>query len=96
VRQAEVYLSHAGWMTRPDVTAWRMLRQALDYRREGRRNQLRFPRDPQTYLPSLEERLYRSGLPSSFFLFSGKWAVWWSIRLDILINRIYTRSRIQP
>lgn len=40
-----------------NVTAWRALRQTLDYRQEGRR-------DPQTYLVSLEERLCRSGLPS--------------------------------
>jgi hypothetical protein len=47
-----------------DVSAWRTLRQTLDYRHEGRRKQLRFRRDPQTYLASLEERLCRSGLPS--------------------------------
>jgi hypothetical protein len=47
-----------------NVTAWRALRQTLDYRHEGRRSQLRFRRDPQTYLASLEERLCRSGLPS--------------------------------
>jgi hypothetical protein len=47
-----------------DVTAWRVLRQTLDYRHEGRRQQLRFRRDPQVYLASLEQRLFRSGLPS--------------------------------
>jgi hypothetical protein len=47
-----------------NVTAWQALRQTLDYRHEGRRKQLRFRRDPQTYLASLEERLCRSGLPS--------------------------------
>lgn len=47
-----------------DVTAWHALRQALDYRHEGRRRQLRFRRDPQAYLASLEECLFRSGLPS--------------------------------
>jgi hypothetical protein len=47
-----------------NITAWRALRQTLDYRHEGRRRQLRFRRDPQTYLASLEERLCRSGLPS--------------------------------
>jgi hypothetical protein len=47
-----------------DITAWRALRQTLDYRHEGRRKQLRFRRDPQTYLASLEQRLFRSGLPS--------------------------------
>ena len=47
-----------------NVPAWRALRQTLDYRQEGRRRQLRFRRDPQTYLASLEERLCRSGLPT--------------------------------
>ncbi len=47
-----------------DLAAWRVLRQTLDYRCEGRRKQLRFRRDPQTYLTSLEELLCRSGLPS--------------------------------
>lgn len=47
-----------------DVSAWHALRQTLDYRHEGRRCQLRFRRDPQTYLASLEQRLFRSGLPS--------------------------------
>lgn len=47
-----------------NVTAWRTLRQTLDYRHEVRRCQLRFRRDPHTYLASLEDRLCRSGLPS--------------------------------
>jgi hypothetical protein len=47
-----------------DITAWHTLRQMLDYRHEGRRNQLRFRRDSQAYLASLEQRLFRSGLPS--------------------------------
>ena len=34
-----------------NVTAWRALRQTLDYRHEGRRRQLRFRRDPQTISP---------------------------------------------
>jgi hypothetical protein len=46
-----------------DVCAWRALRQTLDYRHEGRRNQLRFRRDPQAYLASLEHRLLTSSLP---------------------------------
>lgn len=40
-----------------DVTAWRTLRQTLNYRHEGRRAQLRFRRDPQAYLAALEQRL---------------------------------------
>ena len=47
-----------------DLTAWRALRQTLDYRHEGRRRQLRFRRDPQGYLASLEQSLFRSSLPS--------------------------------
>ena len=46
-----------------DVMAWRMLRQQLDYRHEGRRSQLRFRRDPQAYLAALEQRLITSSLP---------------------------------
>ena len=47
-----------------DVAAWQALRQTLDYRHEGRRKQLRFRRDPQVYLASLEQSLCRSGLPT--------------------------------
>ena len=47
-----------------DYTAWRTLRQALDYRQEGRRIQLRFRRDPEAYLATLEQRLLTSGLPT--------------------------------
>ncbi len=47
-----------------DVAAWQLLRQTLNYRHEGRRRQLRFRRDPQVYLASLEQSLFRSGLPS--------------------------------
>jgi hypothetical protein len=46
-----------------DVDAWHALRQTLDYRHEGRRCQLRFRRDPQAYLVSLEQCLLRSSLP---------------------------------
>jgi len=46
-----------------DVAAWHELRHTLDYRHEGRRRQLRFRRDPQAYLASLEQRLIRSSLP---------------------------------
>ena len=47
-----------------DVAAWSALRRTLDYRHEGRRCQLRFRRDPQAYLASLEQRLFRSSLPT--------------------------------
>lgn len=47
-----------------DITAWRALRQTLDYRHECRRVQLRFRRDPQAYLAALEQRLLTPSLPS--------------------------------
>jgi hypothetical protein len=47
-----------------NLTDWRARRQTLNYRHEGRCKHLRFRRDPQTSLASLEERLCRSGLPS--------------------------------
>jgi hypothetical protein len=47
-----------------DVAAWQALRQTLHFRHEGRRNQLRFRRDPQAYLAALEQRLLRASLPS--------------------------------
>ncbi len=37
-----------------DLAAWCILRQTLDYCHQGRRSRLRFRRDPQTYLASLE------------------------------------------
>ena len=47
-----------------NITAWRVLRQRLDYRHECRRVQLRFRRDPQIYLAALEQRLLTPSLPS--------------------------------
>jgi hypothetical protein len=47
-----------------DIPAWRVLRQTLAYRHEGRRKQLRFRRDSQVYLASLQQRLFRLGLPT--------------------------------
>ena len=47
-----------------DLAAWHALRQTLHFRHEGRRNQLRFRRDPQAYLAALEQRLFRSSLPA--------------------------------
>lgn len=46
-----------------DVAAWQTLRHTLDDRHEGRRRQLRFRRDPQAYLASLEHSLITSSLP---------------------------------
>jgi hypothetical protein len=47
-----------------DVVAWRELREELDQRQAARRRQLRFRRDPQAYLHSLEERLLKLSLPT--------------------------------
>jgi hypothetical protein len=46
-----------------DVPAWQALRHTLHDRHEGRRRQLRFRRDPQAYLASLEQRLLTPSLP---------------------------------
>jgi hypothetical protein len=40
-----------------DYQAWRRLRQQLQYRREARRQQWRFRKNPESYLAALEERL---------------------------------------
>jgi len=40
------------------------LRASLEKRRESRRAQLRFRRDPQAYLGRLEEHLLKQALPS--------------------------------
>jgi hypothetical protein len=45
-----------------DVEAWRELREALDRRQEARRRQLRFRRDPEGYLRSLEDCLLKLSL----------------------------------
>jgi hypothetical protein len=42
-----------------DVHRWHHLRASLDGRRESRRAQLRFRRDPQAYLEKLEEQLLK-------------------------------------
>ena len=47
-----------------NVAAWRELRAALDARQEARRRQLRFRRDPEAYLCTLEERLLKPSLPA--------------------------------
>lgn len=47
-----------------DVGRWRSLRASLDRRRESRRTQLRFRRDPEAYLQRLEEQLLKQALPS--------------------------------
>jgi hypothetical protein len=47
-----------------DVERWRALRASLEKRRESRRAQLRFRRDPDAYLGRLEEQLLKQVLPS--------------------------------
>ena len=47
-----------------DLQGWRTLRASLEQRRETRRSQLRFRRDPNTYLAKLEEQLLKQALPS--------------------------------
>jgi len=47
-----------------NVESWRTLRASLEKRRESRRAQLRFRRDPDTYLGKLEEQLLKQALPS--------------------------------
>jgi hypothetical protein len=47
-----------------DVEGWRTLRASLEKRRERRRAQLRFRRDPDAYLVRLEEQLLKQALPS--------------------------------
>jgi hypothetical protein len=46
------------------VEDWRRLRADLDKRRESRRKQRRFRRDPTDYLNQLEDRCLQASLPS--------------------------------
>jgi hypothetical protein len=47
-----------------DLEAWYSLREQLAFRREARRKQLRFRKNPAVYLAALEEVLLKTGLPS--------------------------------
>jgi hypothetical protein len=47
-----------------DQDAWYAMREQLDSRREARRQQLRFRKDPAAYLAALEEILLKTSLPS--------------------------------
>ncbi len=47
-----------------DPEAWYAMREQLDSRREARRKQLRFRKDPAAYLAALEEILLKTSLPS--------------------------------
>lgn len=46
-----------------DLARWRELRDALAYRHETRRAQLRFRRDPEAYLAAPEDQLLKPVLP---------------------------------
>jgi hypothetical protein len=48
----------------PNLDRWRELRQTLELRREARRQQGRFRKDPAAYLAALENRLLKQSLPS--------------------------------
>jgi hypothetical protein len=47
-----------------DLEAWYTMREHLSFRREARRKQLRFRKNPAAYLAALEEVLLKTGLPS--------------------------------
>jgi hypothetical protein len=47
-----------------NLEGWRTLRASLERRRESRRAQLRFRRDPAAYLDRLEEQLLKQILPA--------------------------------
>ena len=47
-----------------DLEAWNTMREYLTFRREARRKQLRFRKDPVAYLAALEDVLLKIGLPS--------------------------------
>src|SRR6266851_3705421 len=47
-----------------DLAAWYTMREQLTFRREARRKQLRFRKDPAAYLAALEDILLKIGLPS--------------------------------
>jgi hypothetical protein len=47
-----------------DPEAWYTMREQLTFRREARRKQLRFRKDPAAYLAALEEILLKTSLPS--------------------------------
>jgi hypothetical protein len=53
-----------------DPEAWYAMCEQLTFRREARRKQLRFRKDPAAYLAALEDILLKIGLPSYGFLLS--------------------------
>ena len=48
----------------PDLERWASLRRSLELRREARRQQGRFRKNPTAYLAALEARLLKPSLPS--------------------------------
>ena len=46
-----------------DSEAWDTMREQLTFRREARRKQLRFRKNPAGYLAALEEVLLKTSLP---------------------------------
>ena len=50
-------------LTLHDPEAWDTLREQLTFRREARRQQLRFRKDPAAYLAALEDILLQTSLP---------------------------------
>jgi hypothetical protein len=47
-----------------NLQKWSALRRTLQHRHDARRAQLRFRRDPESYLSTIEERLVKPTLPS--------------------------------
>ena len=58
----QCFLPHA--LSLKDPEAWFTMREQLTSRREGRRKQLRFRKDPAAYLAALEDILLKTSLPS--------------------------------
>ena len=58
----QCFLPRALCLKDPDV--WYTMREQLSSRREARRKQLRFRKDPAAYLAALEEILLKTSLPS--------------------------------
>jgi len=58
----QCFLPRAPYLKDPE--AWASMREQLASRREARRKQLRFRKDPAAYLAALEETLLKASLPS--------------------------------
>jgi hypothetical protein len=61
-QQRQCFLPRALSVQEPE--AWYSLREQLTSRREARRKQLRFRKDPAAYLAALEDVLLKRGLPT--------------------------------